>query len=273
MLIKYNAQYDGEISELVKSYPMEWGESMWTVLALEQGVVVGIGSLSTNDFHLNREYLKVFVHPVKREIGIGREIFEALYAQSTHKKFQAAISSKDVKAISFVKCCGFKLARKCHTPQLKNDNPMIDTQYPTIQELSIARQNEVFALQFDNYCEFHHAINPLNEQISFHEWKEVVLDDLDLNQSYALLRDGEVEAYVLCYEGEEPGQIEIGYVGGREMASVSEYTIFYKQVADQLIKDFVVVEIEADDVDPYASALLNQYAYDRSDSFDTYIFG
>ena len=29
----------------------------------------------------------------------------------------------------------------------------------------------------------------------------------------------------------------------------------------------------ADDVDPYASALLNQFAYDQSDSFDAYLFG
>lgn len=273
MLIKYDTQYDGEISELVKNYPMAWGASMRTVLALERGSVVGVGSLSMNDFHPHREYLKVFVHPEKREIGIGRDIFEALYTQSAQKKFQAAISSKDVVAVSFLESCGFNLARKCYTLQLKNDNLIINTQYPTIQELSIARQNDVFALQFDNYREFHHAINPLNERVSFHEWKEIVCDGLALNQSYALLRDEEVEAYVLCFEGEESDQIEIGYVGGRDISALETYEVFYKDVANQLIKVFDVVEIEADDVDPYASALLNQYAYDRSDSWDAYILG
>ena len=44
-------------------------------------------------------------------------------------------------------------------------------------------------------------------------------------------------------------------------------------MADLLIQEFDIVEIEADDVDPYASALLNQFAYDQSDSFDAYLFG
>lgn len=131
----------------------------------------------------------------------------------------------------------------------------------------------MFALQFDNYREFHHDINPLNERVSFHEWQEIVCDGLALNQSYALLRDDEVEAYVLCYEGEESDQIEIGYVGGRDISALETYEVFYKDVANQLIEAFDVVEIEADDVDPYASALLNQYAYDQSDSWDAYILG
>lgn len=44
-------------------------------------------------------------------------------------------------------------------------------------------------------------------------------------------------------------------------------------MANQLIEAFDVVEIEADDVAPYASALLNQYVYDWKDSWDAYILG
>lgn len=145
--------------------------------------------------------------------------------------------------------------------------------FDTIKELSPAIQNEEFALQLDNYREFHQAINPLNERISFHQWKEMLCENLDLNRSYILLKDEEVVAYVLCYEGDAPGKIEIGYVGGRNISSLEEYAIFYKQVADLLIQEFDIVEIEADDVDPYASALLNQFTYDQSDSFDAYLFG
>ena len=273
MIIKYDNQYDEQISELVKNYPMEWGESIPTVLALEQEAVIAVGSLTRNDFHPYREYLKVFVHPESREKGIGQSIFNAILSQSKQKKFQAAISSKDAVAVSFLEHCGFHLARKCYTPVLRNANPLVSVRYPTIQEQPAAIQDEVFSLQLANYSEFHHAINPLDERVSFHQWKEIVCDDLALNRSYILLKDSQVAAYVLCCEGDAPGQIEIGYVGGRDIAALEEYAVFYKQVADLLNQDFAVVEIEADDVDPYASALLNQYAYDQSDSFDTYQFG
>lgn len=273
MIINYTDQYDEAILTLIENYPMEWGYSVPTVLALEKDEVVGIGSLSRNDFHPYREYIKIFVQPENRKMGIGRELFDALLYQSKQKKFQTSISSKDEVAISFLEHCGFNLARKCYTPILKNDEPIIINSYPTIKELSPAIQNEVFALQLDNYREFHQAINPLNERISFYQWKEMLCENLDLNRSYILLKDEEVVAYVLCYEGDAPGKIEIGYVGGRNISSLEEYVIFYKQVADLLIQEFDIVEIEADDVDLYASALLNQFTYDQSDSFDAYLFG
>ena len=273
MIINYTDQYDEAILTLIENYPMEWGYSVPTILALEKDEVVGIGSLSRNDFHPYREYIKIFVQPENRKMGIGRELFDALLYQSKQKKFQTSISSKDEVAISFLGHCGFGLARKCYTPILRNDAPIISIYFPTMQEQPDAIQNEVFRLQLDNYREFHQAINPLNERISFHQWKEMLCENLDLNRSYILLKDEEVVAYVLCYEGDAPGKIEIGYVGGRNISSLEEYEIFYKQVADQLIQDFGVVEIEADDVDPYASALLNQFAYDQSDSFDAYLFG
>ena len=112
-----------------------------------------------------------------------------------------------------------------------------------------------------------------NSSEDFHRWKEMLYEDLALNWSYILLKDEEVEAYVLCYVGDEPGQIEIGYVGGRNISVLAEYTTFYKQVADLLIREFDVVEIEADDLDPYASVLLNQFAFDQSDSLNAYLLG
>ncbi len=78
---------------------------------------------------------------------------------------------------------------------------------------------------------------------------------------------------MLCYVGEAPDRFEIAYVGGRDIARLEQYAVFYKQVTNQLIQDFEVVEIEADDIVPYASVLLNNYEYNRSDSWDTYILG
>lgn len=273
MIIDYSVEYAEEILQLIENYPMEWGESGPTVLALTQGKVVGVGSLSTNDLHTYREYVNIFVHPQKREMGTGRALFNRLLSKSKPKKFQVAISSKNKVAVSFLNQCGFKLVRKCYTPILENNHPVVCEHYPTMQEQDVAVQNEVFALQWDNYRTFHKVINPLSERVSFHKWKELIFEDLSWEHSYVLRREGKVAAYVLCYVGETAGQIEIGYVGGRDVGALEDYRWFYKQVTNQLIQDFGMVEIEADDVDPYASALLNQYAYDQSDSWDTYILG
>ena len=102
MIINYTDQYDEAILTLIENYPMEWGYSVPTILALEKDEVVGIGSLSMNDFHPHREYIKIFVRPKNRKIGIGHELFDALLSQSDKQKFQVSISSKDEVAISFL---------------------------------------------------------------------------------------------------------------------------------------------------------------------------
>lgn len=99
MIVNYTDQYDEAILTLIDNYPMEWGYSVPTILVLEKDEVVGIGSLSMNDFHPHREHIKIFMQPKNRKMGIGRELFDALLSQSKQKKFQTSISPKDEVAI------------------------------------------------------------------------------------------------------------------------------------------------------------------------------
>lgn len=113
----------------------------------------------------------------------------------------------------------------------------------------------------------------MSEQVTLEEWQQVVSDGLAQEASYVWFADGEVEAYVLCYEGATSTQVEIGYIGGRNLDLLDAYLPFYTQVANELFARYEVVEIEADDVDPYAYAFLKRFEYDKSDSWDTYILG
>ena len=41
----------------------------------------------------------------------------------------------------------------------------------------------------------------------------------------------------------------------------------------RVLTKFKIIEIEADDVDSFAYALLNEFEYETSESWDTYIYG
>jgi len=122
-----------------------------------------------------------------------------------------------------------------------------------------------------NYKECHQKINPLNDNISFDEWKKIISRDLDEKHSFVFLKEDVVEAYVLCYKENDRTKIEIGYVGGKEVCQMETYLTFYETCLNELFNDFDQVFIEADDVVPYAFAVLNQFEYDDKKSFDTYL--
>lgn len=276
MLKSYEEKYEGQVYNLLNGYSLNWADhATETVMSLDGERVTGVGSLSKNELHPYREYVNIYVQPKKRRIGIGKSIFEELLSLPKSKKFQAATSSKNIATVSFLEKCGFDIARKCYTPQLKHTfSEPSDKQmdYKSLNELSFSQKEEVLKLQLENYQEFHQAINPLSTTISFRRWKEIILEELDQQHSYVLVKEGTMAAYILCYESEDKDSIDIGYVGGKDSRKIEEYLTFYKRALNQLFIEFSTVEIEADNVDPFAYALLNEFEYDKSESWDAYIY-
>ena len=259
-------------------YQVNWaGQALETVLAIDDKAVIGIGSISKSELHPYRDYINVYVQPEKRRNGIGTSIFRGLFSFSQTKRFQAATSSKNTTAVSFLEECGFHLTRKSYTPQLKKNASLLlsDRKINTksFDELSLHQTDELLKLQLENYREFHKEINPLSDKISFNRWKEMISLDLDREHSKVFVKDGTIEAYILCYESEDINSIEIGYIGGKDANKLEEYLAFYKQALNHLFTKFKIIEIEADDVDTFAYALLNEFEYETSESWDTYIYG
>lgn len=276
MIKNYEEKYEKQVYSLLNGYPMNWaGQALEKVLAVDGEEVIGIGNISISELHPYRDYVNIYVQPEKRRNGIGTLIFRDLFSLSQTKRFQAAFSSKNRAAVSFLDECGFHLARKSYTLQLKKNASLLlfDRKINTksFDELSSHQSDELLKLQLENYREFHQEINPLSNKISFNRWKEMILIDLDREHSQVFVKEGTIEAYILCYESEDINSIEIGYIGGKDTSKLKEYLSFYRQTLNQLFTEFKCVEIEADNVDPFAYALLNEFKYDKSESWDTYV--
>lgn len=280
MLILYSKSFDKDIQYLlnhsISTFP--WGdEAAYTVLAISEDRLVGIGSLYHNPLHPYRDYFGIYVRPDQRKKGVGTEIFHYLYSISAVKQLQISIQSEDFVAHSFLKKCGFQIARKCYTPILKkrksNATEILFSKERNLSftNASADHQKAALVLQLKNYQVFHQSINPLTENIPWEQWKEIVLANLNLTYSKLFVKDDEVIAYIFCYDTKNPNEIEIGYIGGKEFQHLESYLPFYMETIKHLIASFETVSIEADDVDPYAFAVLNEYQYDSQISLNTYI--
>ena len=220
MIKSYEEKHEKQVYSLLNGYPMNWaGQALETVLAVDGEEVIGIGSISISELHPYREYINVYVQPEKRGNGTGTSIFRELFSLSQTKRFQAATSSKNTAAVSFLEECGFHLARKSYTPQLKKNGSLLlsdrKINIKSFDELSLYQSDELLKLQLGNYREFHREINSLSDKISYNRWKEMISIDLDREHSQVFVKEGTIEAYILCYESEDINSIEIGYIGGK----------------------------------------------------------
>lgn len=280
MFILYKPTFDEAINQLLKtaSHSLIWGkEAKITFLAIENENLIGIGSLWKNSIHPYREYIGIYIHPDYRKKGIGRELFDQLYLTSDTKKLQVSVKSTDHAATNFLIKCGFELVRKCYTPNLTGakisnlETSQINGELCSLGMVTDKIQNQAFKLQMKNYIDFHQRINPLREDITMAQWKEIIIDDLNLQESKLLIKNEEIRAYVFCYSTDNSREIEIGYIGGADIYDIKSYMPFYKKIMDNLIAQYETVSIEADDVDLYAFAALNCFKYDASLSLDAYI--
>lgn len=280
MLISYESKFDQEIEILLKqaSYSLLWGvKASSTLLAVQEGKIIGIGSLWNNSIHPYRDYIGIYIRPDYRKKGIGKEFFDQLSLASKTKKLQITIQSTDQQALAFLNKCGFKLARKCYTPILKeaksnhSENSLIHGEIVSFGMVSEENQKDILEMQLKNYIDSHQMINPLSEEMTMISWKEIILEDLSLTHSKLLIVDEEVVAYIFFYNTENSHEIEVGYIGGKDTQQIENYLPFYKCTIEQMIAQYEIVNIEADDVDLYAFAVLNCFQYDAGLSLDAYV--
>lgn len=277
MMISFTTKYEDQTKTLLQenSYYLPWGEKATaTWLVVENDIVIAVGSLWNNSLHPYRAYIGVYVQPDARRKGIGTSLIQHLMSKSLMKKFQTSISSKDSAAVAFLEKNKFHVARKCYEPDLKNEAGFVPTTNAyevAYVELTSTQRVQLIQLQQENYRQFHQAINPLKDSIPFTTWQEIILENIDEAHSFVLVIEGEIEAYLLTYESEQEHALDIGYIGGKDIAKMNQYLSFYRNVTHQLLAQFETVSIEADNVDPFAFALLNAFNYDESDSWDAYI--
>lgn len=275
MIQDYEEKYDNQIKKLLheNQYYLPWGAAAEiTLLTVYDNKVVAIGSLWKKEIHPYRNYMGIYVSPNNRNKGIGTNLYNQLTRISNIDKFQTAIFSTDKIATRFLNKTGFNLTRKCYETDLSSpDFEHLEEEKITYSTLNDDKIKELMQLHLQNYKDTHRKINPLNEKITLKEWEKIITSDLDIEHSFVLIKNNNIVAYLLCYEGDQDGEIEIGYIGGKDKKDLKNYIPYYKACLSDLFKRFEKVIVEADDIDPYAFAVLNLFDYDIEKSFDTYI--
>ena len=198
MLIPYESKSDQEIEKLLKQAPYSLlcgVEALSTLLAVQEGKIIDIGSLWNNSIHPYRDYIGIYINPDYRKKDIGKEFFDQLSLASKTKKLQITIQSTDQQAVTFLSKRSFKLARKCYTPVLKeaksthSKNSLIHGKIASFGMVSEEDQKDILEMQLKNYIDFHQMINPLSEEMTMTKWKEIILEDLNLTHSKLLIVD------------------------------------------------------------------------------------
>lgn len=278
-LVPYEQKYHSYVVKLLgeTDYYLLWGDkSINTILAIDDNNIIGVGALWTNKLHPYREYIGIYISKNSRNLGVAYSIYTKLLDISKTKQFQTAISSKNNSAIHLLNKCNFKIARRCFTPVLTKEIKMVGSEeilqkdIVSLRDCPSSLQKRVVSMHYENYKLFHKAINPLDSNVSIDQWEQRIFNEVDEENTFLLVRDNELEAYLICYN-EGNGEISIGYIGGKSVKKVKEYVPFYKNTILKLIHQFETVTIEADDIDIFAFAALNEFFYDQTESWDTYI--
>jgi len=100
-------------------------------------------------------------------------------------------------------------------------------------------------------------------------WEKIILDDLIFENSYALIKNERIAAYLLSYKKDKTS-IEIGHIGSR-CTDINEYKAFLYDVILKLFNSYQEIELEIDDCDNSAMLLMKLFTFKPDKSWDTYI--
>ncbi len=238
------------------------------------GEAIAAGITWKNGMHPLRRYLYVSVKEAYRRRGLGRAVYAALQMMYPDEKWQALIDSDNISAAQWLADMGFKCVRKCYIEEVNCMN--MKQQLGEAMELTafedLTEQQAVYlvAMIRADYAQKHERINPLNEEYTDELFAPCILGDLDRKNSVCLIENGQIKAYVCCYEGDEAYTLEVGYVGQR-MESREKYRQFLLNFVNRSFETAGELVIEADDWDGDAMELLSLFNELPEYSYDTYI--
>ncbi|HFU3946288.1 TPA: GNAT family acetyltransferase [Streptococcus suis] len=203
-----------------------------------------------NPYHQTNIYLRLDL--VDFDCTIAEQLFQSLQTSLGGKPLQIMLSSAEQEKIHFLTAAGFVCKRKCYEFEVSKQDYLSQT---GTTNLNIARKGTApyqIACQqiFDYYQTVHQDINPWTAS---QEEFEKSLPDL-------VYTDSENWAFV--------ENNEIAYVCGKDEQS---FDSFIQAVIYQLFEQYEQISFEADDCDPIAMRLADQFRHPNKPSWDTYI--
>lgn len=276
---EYRESYLDQINDLIlkdTNYIPRINNSQHILLLCENQTIIGIGSIWNNSIHPYRDYISVYIDPDKRNIGLGKLLFNELNIRYQLKGLQTALDSNNINAVIFALKNGFKLGRKSYCYDVNKDAlKPLEYNMPVgiikFSNLTKTQIEDAITLQYEDYKMNHQKINPLIENIKIYDWKKIIYEELVKEDSYVFIKSNNIVAYLFCYKIDETS-IAVGYTGNR-CNNIKEYEGFLYEVMIFLFKLYKRIELEIDDVDTSANILGGLFTYNPNISWDTYIRG
>lgn len=114
-----------------------------------------------------------------------------------------------------------------------------------------------------------HLANPVGH-FPLISWEDIVMEELSTKYSYVVIKNQQVIAFSLMYEG-EGATWELGWVGVDEYSSMTLVDrLITKQLYDASRNGIVSIEKEVDSTCPYSLHIANSIAHDVSKTFFAY---
>lgn len=211
-----------------------------------------VGNIHTysNPYHQVNTYLRLDL--VDYDCKIAKQLFQSLQTSLGGKPLQVMLSSAEQERIHFLTAAGFVCKRKCYEFEVTKQDYLGQT---VTTDLITARKGTApyqIACQqiFDHYQTVHQNINPWTAS----------QEDFDKDLPDLVYTDSENWTFI--------ENNEIAYVCGKDQQS---FDSFIQAVICQLFEQYEQINFEADNCDPIAMHLADQFRQPNKPSWDTYI--
>ncbi|MGU7887781.1 GNAT family acetyltransferase [Streptococcus suis] len=215
-----------------------------------QGRPVGNIHTYSNPYHQANTYLRLDL--VDYDWTIAEQLFQSLQTSLGEKPLQVMLSSAEQERIHFLTTAGFVCKRKCYEFEVTKQDYLgqADTSNLITARKGTALYQRSSQQIFDHYQTVHQDINPWTAS----------QEDFDKDLPELVYTDSENGAFI--------ENNEIAYVCGKDEQS---FDSFIQAVICQLFEQYEQISFEADDCDPIAMCLADQFQQPNKPSWDTYI--
>ncbi|HFI2433364.1 TPA: GNAT family acetyltransferase [Streptococcus suis] len=206
-----------------------------------------------NPYHQTNIYLRLDL--VDFDCTIAEQLFQSLQTSLGEKPLQVMLSSAEQEKIHFLTAAGFVCKRKCYEFEVTKQDYLGQTDPNNLltAHKGTALYQRACQQIFDHYQTVHQDINPwtASQEDFDKDLPDLIYTDSENGKNCAFVEDN-----------------EIAYVCGKDEQS---FDYFIQAAICQLFEQYEQISFEADDCDPIAMRLADQFRHPNKPSWDTYI--
>ena len=115
-----------------------------------------------------------------------------------------------------------------------------------------------------------HLDNPVGD-FSLASWEDIIMEDLNSENSYVVINDNKVIAFSFMYPVDETNW-ELGWIGAQDCSEMNLLDLLItKQLKDAVMLGIETIEKEVDSTCPYTLHIVESLSYDISETFYAFI--